>query len=104
MVNAAFSKMTGYSPEAMQHELEQLASLDTLTGFPNRRLFHDRLEQVLLAADRRPPWSRIPARGAWARRPGAHARRLLCFKVHASAEIAAENSITPSEARPVVQK
>jgi diguanylate cyclase (GGDEF)-like protein/PAS domain S-box-containing protein len=35
-----------------QKELEQLASFDTLTGLPNRRLLHDRLEQAARRAQR----------------------------------------------------
>jgi diguanylate cyclase (GGDEF)-like protein/PAS domain S-box-containing protein len=35
-----------------QQELEQLASFDTLTGLPNRRLLHDRLEQAARRAQR----------------------------------------------------
>ncbi len=35
-----------------QQKLEQLASFDTLTGLPNRRLLHDRLEQAVLRAHR----------------------------------------------------
>jgi len=35
-----------------QRKLEQLASVDTLTGLPNRRLVLDRLEQALLRAQR----------------------------------------------------
>ena len=35
-----------------QRKLEQLASFDTLTGLPNRRLLHDRLEQTMLRTQR----------------------------------------------------
>jgi diguanylate cyclase (GGDEF)-like protein/PAS domain S-box-containing protein len=35
-----------------QHKLEQLASFDSLTGVPNRRLLHDRLEQATYRAKR----------------------------------------------------
>jgi diguanylate cyclase (GGDEF)-like protein/PAS domain S-box-containing protein len=35
-----------------QQKLEQLASLDSLTGLPNRRLLHDRLEQASRRAQR----------------------------------------------------
>jgi diguanylate cyclase (GGDEF)-like protein/PAS domain S-box-containing protein len=35
-----------------QQKLEQLASFDTLTGLPNRRLLHDRLEQAARRAQR----------------------------------------------------
>ena len=35
-----------------QKELEQLASFDTLTGLPNRRLLHDRLDQAARRAQR----------------------------------------------------
>ena len=35
-----------------QRKLEQLASFDTLTGLPNRRLLHDRLEQTLRRTQR----------------------------------------------------
>ncbi len=36
-----------------QRKLEQLASFDELTGLPNRRLLHDRLEQTLRRMQRR---------------------------------------------------
>ena len=36
-----------------QQKLEQLASFDSLTGVPNRRLLHDRLEQTLRRMQRR---------------------------------------------------
>jgi diguanylate cyclase (GGDEF)-like protein/PAS domain S-box-containing protein len=39
--------------KATQRELEQLASFDTLTGVPNRRLLNDRLEQTLRRMHRR---------------------------------------------------
>jgi diguanylate cyclase (GGDEF)-like protein/PAS domain S-box-containing protein len=39
--------------KATQRELEQLASFDTLTGVPNRRLLNDRLEQTLRRMQRR---------------------------------------------------
>jgi diguanylate cyclase (GGDEF)-like protein/PAS domain S-box-containing protein len=35
-----------------QHKLEQLASFDSLTGVPNRRLLHDRLQQAVRRAQR----------------------------------------------------
>jgi len=35
-----------------EHQISQLAYFDTLTGLPNRSLFHDRLEQSLLLASR----------------------------------------------------
>ena len=38
--------------KATQEKLEQLASFDTLTGLPNRRLLHDRLRRALLRAER----------------------------------------------------
>jgi len=38
--------------KATQQKLEQLASFDTLTGLPNRRLLQDRLGRALLRADR----------------------------------------------------
>src|ERR1700682_5985328 len=38
--------------KATQQKLEQLASFDTLTGLPNRRLLHDRLEQAARRAQR----------------------------------------------------
>jgi diguanylate cyclase (GGDEF)-like protein len=39
--------------KATQRELEQLASFDTLTGVPNRRLLYDRREQTLRRMQRR---------------------------------------------------
>jgi len=39
--------------KATQQKLEQLASFDTLTGVPNRRLLNDRLEQTLRRMQRR---------------------------------------------------
>ena len=38
--------------ELAEAELEQFARYDTLTGLPNRRLFHERLDEALLRADR----------------------------------------------------
>jgi diguanylate cyclase (GGDEF)-like protein/PAS domain S-box-containing protein len=38
--------------KATQRKLEQLASFDELTGLPNRRLMHDRLEQTLRRMER----------------------------------------------------
>ncbi|MGB0671377.1 MAG: putative bifunctional diguanylate cyclase/phosphodiesterase, partial [Rhodospirillales bacterium] len=37
---------------AAEERIRQLANIDTLTGLPNRALFHDRLEQVLRQAKR----------------------------------------------------
>ncbi len=37
----------------LERELRQLAYTDRLTGLPNRALFHDRLEQALVMAERR---------------------------------------------------
>ena len=36
----------------VQHRIEQLAHYDSLTGLPNRRLIHDRLDQALALAER----------------------------------------------------
>jgi diguanylate cyclase (GGDEF)-like protein/PAS domain S-box-containing protein len=44
---------TDISPlKETQRKLEQLASIDSLTGLPNRRLLHDRLEQAARRAQR----------------------------------------------------
>jgi diguanylate cyclase (GGDEF)-like protein/PAS domain S-box-containing protein len=44
---------TDISPlKEAQRKLEQMASFDTLTRLPNRRLFHDRLDQALSRASR----------------------------------------------------